>query len=88
VCVSHIYYAPPDGDYESYLDYIRGLPFTAQPSVFGMHANVDITKDQVGTTELTCSRHRHRIDKYLDTSLASRTARIALPPTIARSRSQ
>jgi len=46
---SDIYYAPPDGDYESYLDYIRGLPFTAQPSVFGMHANVDITKDQVVT---------------------------------------
>jgi len=44
---SHIYYAPPVGDYDSYLDYIRSLPFTAQPSVFGMHANVDITKDQV-----------------------------------------
>ena len=44
---SEVYYAPPDGDYESYLDYIRSLPYTAHPSVFGMHANVDITKDQV-----------------------------------------
>jgi len=44
---SHIYYAPADGDYESYLEYIRSLPYVARPSVFGMHANVDITKDQV-----------------------------------------
>ena len=45
---SKVYYVPPDGDYESYLDYIRSLPYVARPSVFGMHANVDITKDQVG----------------------------------------
>ena len=43
---SDVYYVPPDGDYESYLDYIRSLPYVAHPSVFGMHANVDITKDQ------------------------------------------
>ena len=29
--------------------------------------------------------HRHRIDKYLDTSLANQTARNALPPTAAKS---
>ena len=36
----------------------------------------------------TCScggEHRHRIDKYLATLLASQTARKALPPTIAES---
>jgi len=43
---SNVYYAPAEGDYESYLDYIRSLPFVAHPSVFGMHDNVDITKDQ------------------------------------------
>jgi len=46
---SDIYYAPPEGDYESYLDYIRSLPYIAHPSVFGMHDNVDITKDQVSS---------------------------------------
>ena len=50
---SDIYYAPPDSDYESYLDYIRSLPYVARPSVFGMHANVDITKDQVGRSTST-----------------------------------
>ena len=44
---SDTYYAPPDGDYESYLEYIRSLPYVAHPRVFGMHDNVDITKDQV-----------------------------------------
>jgi len=29
--------------------------------------------------------HRHRIDKYLDTLLANRTAQNALPPTTAKS---
>jgi len=41
------YYVPPDGSYDSYVDYIRDLPYAAHPSVFGMHANVDISKDQV-----------------------------------------
>ena len=34
------------------------------------------------------SDHRHRIDKYLDTLLASQTAQKALPPTIAKSRNR
>ena len=44
---SGLYYAPPDGSYDSYVDYIREMPYTPHPNVFGMHANVDITKDQV-----------------------------------------
>lgn len=42
---SGIYFAPPDGPYSSYLDYIRALPPLAEPEVFGLHANADITKD-------------------------------------------
>ncbi|KAG2430891.1 hypothetical protein HXX76_009864 [Chlamydomonas incerta] len=43
------YYAPPEGHAESYLAYIRGLPILADPEVFGLHANADITKDQQET---------------------------------------
>ena len=40
------YYVPPQGDYDSYVTYIRSLPLTQRPSVFGLHANADITKDE------------------------------------------
>ncbi|KAK9829119.1 hypothetical protein WJX72_004004 [[Myrmecia] bisecta] len=43
---SGLYYAPPEGPYSSYLDYIRALPINAEPEVFGLHANADITKDR------------------------------------------
>ena len=43
---SGLYYAPPEGDHGSYLDYIRGLPMAAEPEVFGLHGNADITKDR------------------------------------------
>jgi dynein heavy chain len=37
---------PPEGSYEQYLQFIKALPITAEPEVFGLHANADITKDQ------------------------------------------
>ena len=49
---SGTYYAPPYGDYQSYLDYIRSLPITPHPEVFGLHENADITKDNQETQQL------------------------------------
>ncbi|KAI8907759.1 dynein heavy chain and region D6 of dynein motor-domain-containing protein [Powellomyces hirtus] len=40
---SGVYYAPPDGDLSSFRAYIDKLPFTEEPSVFGMHENADIS---------------------------------------------
>ncbi|XP_049921653.1 dynein axonemal heavy chain 12 [Epinephelus moara] len=39
------YFAPPKSIYENYIEFIKGLPFSQHPEVFGMHENVDISKD-------------------------------------------
>ncbi|KAF4078180.1 hypothetical protein AMELA_G00196410 [Ameiurus melas] len=39
------YYAPPKSIYEDYVEFIKNLPITQHPEVFGMHENVDISKD-------------------------------------------
>uniref|UniRef100_A0A2K5HID3 Dynein axonemal heavy chain 3 n=1 Tax=Colobus angolensis palliatus TaxID=336983 RepID=A0A2K5HID3_COLAP len=46
------YYIPPHGSYQSYIDYLRSLPITAHPEVFGLHENADITKDNQETNQL------------------------------------
>ncbi|KYN44278.1 Dynein heavy chain 7, axonemal [Trachymyrmex septentrionalis] len=43
---SGLYYIPPVSDYTEFLDYVRELPMTTAPSIFGMHENADIIKDQ------------------------------------------
>jgi len=35
--------ADPDAPHKAYLDYIEGLPLNAEPEVFGMHDNANIT---------------------------------------------
>lgn len=46
-----MYYAPPDGDYDSYVTYIHQLPMHQKPEIFGLHANADVTKDELEATQ-------------------------------------
>jgi len=36
---------PKEGEYDSYIEFCKSLPYTAGPEVFGMHSNADISKD-------------------------------------------
>lgn len=49
---SPLYYAPPHGEFQSYIDYIRSLPIIPHPEVFGLHENADITKDNQETFQV------------------------------------
>lgn len=46
------YFAPPAGDLEEYVEYVRSLPTYQRPGIFGLHANADITKDERDTRSL------------------------------------
>lgn len=46
------YKVPPEGTYDSYLDFIRALPSVPNPEVYGLHENADITKDNQETTQV------------------------------------
>nr|XP_055037339.1 dynein axonemal heavy chain 3 isoform X1 [Misgurnus anguillicaudatus]XP_055037340.1 dynein axonemal heavy chain 3 isoform X1 [Misgurnus anguillicaudatus] len=52
VCEEDLYYVPSHGPYQSYVDYIRNLPISAEPEVFGLHSNANITKDNQETNQL------------------------------------
>uniref|UniRef100_A0AAY4CQS0 Dynein axonemal heavy chain 12 n=1 Tax=Denticeps clupeoides TaxID=299321 RepID=A0AAY4CQS0_9TELE len=39
------YHAPQKSTYEDYIEFIKALPSSQHPEVFGMHENVDISKD-------------------------------------------
>jgi dynein heavy chain, axonemal len=40
---SGLYYSPPDGKIESFREYIDSFPLNADPEVFGMHGNANIS---------------------------------------------
>jgi dynein heavy chain len=42
---SGVYHPPPKGTYEDYLEFIKSLPTAQLPEVFGMHDNVDISRE-------------------------------------------
>lgn len=46
---SGVYCVPPKGTYEEYVEFIKNLPLSQHPEVFGMHENVDISKDLQAT---------------------------------------
>jgi len=46
---SGIYYSPPVGDKDDYLDYIRTLPLNPNPEVFGLHDNAEISTNQINS---------------------------------------
>nr|XP_043909238.1 dynein axonemal heavy chain 3-like [Solea senegalensis] len=52
LCEDNLYHIPADGPYQTYVDYIRSLPICADPCVFGLHSNADITKDNQETNQL------------------------------------
>uniref|UniRef100_A0A8C3YTD1 Dynein axonemal heavy chain 12 n=1 Tax=Catagonus wagneri TaxID=51154 RepID=A0A8C3YTD1_9CETA len=39
------YFAPPKGTYNDYIEFIKKLPFIQHPEIFGLHENVDVSKD-------------------------------------------
>jgi len=49
---SGLYYVPPVTNHEETLNFIKNLPVTQHPEVFGMHANAEITKDIKSTKQL------------------------------------
>lgn len=49
---SGVYFAPPKGKYESYLEFIRQLPLNQNPEVFGIHENGDIVRQLTETKSL------------------------------------
>lgn len=42
----------PELSLQSYIEYLRNLPISAHPEVFGLHENADITKDNQETNQL------------------------------------
>jgi dynein heavy chain len=41
--VSGLYYAPPDTDWQGYIDFIKTLPISTTPEVFTLHSNAKLT---------------------------------------------
>ncbi|XP_068129764.1 dynein axonemal heavy chain 3-like [Hyperolius riggenbachi] len=46
------YFAPKNGTHDTYMEYIKSLPLNADPEVFGLHVNANITREHKETAEL------------------------------------
>jgi dynein heavy chain len=46
------YHAPPKGDHDSYLEFIKQLPANQSPEIFGIHENGDIARQLTETKQL------------------------------------
>lgn len=49
---SNLYQIPNDGSLDEYVAYIRSLPLSTHPEVFGLHANASITRERKETNSL------------------------------------
>lgn len=49
---SGIYYAPPKGKYDTYLEFIKQLPLNQKPEIFGIHENGDIARQLAETRQM------------------------------------
>ena len=49
---SGLYYSPPTGEKEDYIEYIKSLPLNPSPEAFGLHENAEITTSQNTTRVL------------------------------------
>jgi dynein heavy chain len=49
---SGLFKCPPDGDRQSYIDFVDKFPLVAAPEVFGLHDNATLTRDQNDTYSL------------------------------------
>lgn len=47
-----IYYTPEEKEYDGFVNYTKNLPLQSRPSIFGLHDNANITKDQQETDSL------------------------------------
>lgn len=46
------YYSPNFHEYEEYINFIKALPMTSKPGIFGLHDNAEMIKDQHETNTL------------------------------------
>nr|XP_015207526.1 PREDICTED: dynein heavy chain 3, axonemal-like [Lepisosteus oculatus] len=49
---SGVYRLPPEGGIQEVLEYIKGLPLSEHPEVFGLHENASIAKETKETSQL------------------------------------
>lgn len=49
---AEIYFTPEEREYEGFINYTKNLPMLSKPSIFGLHDNANINKNQQETNSL------------------------------------